>query len=131
MGKVRFYSEDGQTYVSLRVETSGVYLEDNRLSIRKRKQLPPKTTVTSAVVGNSSEDMIRLSKDVDLLAQIAAVLVDFEKTLEQDDKAMVVLKRRYKKPGLTLSVKYKNDWTDYDGGNALDALLIYKETVLD
>jgi len=92
--------------------------------------MPPKQSSVGKTIYSGSNDLVTEENATDLILQVAEVMVDLEETFKRDPKAMAVIKPRYKKSGVTFSVRYRDDWSDYDGENALAALLQYHAEVL-
>jgi len=125
MGKVRFYNPERDEYVSLRVESDGIYLDGHKLRPRKvRESMPPQRARLSNVSEGTAAYYARI-QDPDVLEKIIAVLCDLEETMRLDPKAMVTFKPAYKKPGYQSGISYAGVWTNLDGGSLLETILQY------
>jgi hypothetical protein len=131
MGRVRFYDVSRETYVSLRVEERGLYLEDQQIRVHKeRKALPPRYTPPIAVM-ESSLDYQERQNDPDLLEKIIAVLCDLEETFRLDPKGMFSLKPGLKSNGYQAGVNFRGVWSNYAGKSALEAVLSYYDEMME
>lgn len=132
MGKVRFYTQNGESYCTLRVESDGLYLIEGKVHMHKeRSSMPPKQSSVSRETMSNAK-FVANADDPDLLAKIAAVLDDLQETFRLDPKGMATLKPSYKKVGCDFSVKYREDWHTNSGACFLEALVsYYDETVAD
>lgn len=130
MGRVRFYTQDGEHYCTLRVESDGLYLLGDKVRIHaERSKMPPIKQYASREAETSTEFYARLD-DPDCLQHILAVLEDLEYTFRLDPKAMATFKPAYKKSGHELSVKYRDDWHTQSGASLLEALIVYYREVV-
>lgn len=131
MGKVRFYSLDGESYCTLRVEADGLYLLGGKIRVHKeRLSMPPKTKSVQRDTERSGTYNATL-KDDKVLEKLIAVFEDFEETFRLDEKAMATIKPGYKKSGYDCSFKYRDDWTTVAGKSVLEALLSYYREVVE
>lgn len=130
MGRVRFYTENGEQYCTLRVEEDGLYLLSDKVRLHgKREAMPPKKAGPQSVTQRSSE-YAKLLPQEGLLQKILEVLDDFETSLKQDAKGMVSVKPAYKKSGYQVGLNYFGEWANFSGETMLSAILQYHAEVL-
>jgi hypothetical protein len=131
MGRVRFYTQDGEQYCTLRVEEDGLYLLGDKVRMHKeRAKMPPKRQPAVAATQESSAYATGFSTET-LLAKILAVFDDMEQTFRHDPKGMATLKPAYKKSGTQIGLSYLGEWSNFDGQNILEAVLAYHASVCE
>jgi hypothetical protein len=131
MGRVRFYDVSRETYVSLRVEERGLYLEEQAIRKHKeRKTMPPRYTPPLPVMESSLDFQERLS-DPALLEKVIAVLCDLEETFRLDPKGMFSIKPGLKGNGYQVGVNFRSAWSNYAGKSALEAILSYYDEMME
>jgi hypothetical protein len=127
---VRFYADDNDLYVTLRVEPDGLYLDIDKLRThRKRDAMPPKRQQPQRATERSSQVSEQFELAV-LLQHILEVFDDFEQTFRADPKAMVSIKPGYKGAGIQVGVNFDGEWTNATSTSVLGAILQYHEEVL-
>lgn len=130
MARVRFYTEDGENYCTLRVETDGLYLLGEKVRLhRKRETMPPKRGTKIASTQESSSWASHIDVE-ELTKKILHVFDDLEQTLRLDDKSMVSIKPAYKKPGFQIGLFYLGEWTNLSAENIVALLLAYYVEVI-
>jgi hypothetical protein len=130
MGRVRFYTQNGENYCTLRVEQDGLYLLEGKVRMHsERKKMPPKSNGVSRETMSNAKYVVG-ADDPDLLEKIVAVLDDLQETFRLDPKGMATLKPSYKKIGCDFSVKYREDWHTDSGACFLEALISYYDTTI-
>jgi hypothetical protein len=125
MGRVRYYSADGKSYVSLRVEERSLNIYDVEIPVHKERKRMPLKPKTAGAKGEASSTTAYNLKDPNLLEKILFTFDDFEQVLRSDKKSMVTFKSAYKKPGYQLGVSDGEDWNNVDGQSLLAAILEY------
>lgn len=131
MGRVRYYAEDGEHYITLQVEDDGLYLLGSKVRIHaKRTKMPPKREKQGVAVETSTQTYARLT-DPDILEKLLRVLDDFDETIRLDPESMVSLKPAFKASGCQLGVKYRNAWSNHPGKSCLETLMTYFEEITE
>lgn len=131
MGRVRFYSQNGESYCTLRVEDDGLYILSDKVRIHKeRTGMPPKRAKPQKEPTTSTQSAQETEDDL-LLVKILQVFDDLEQSLKQDEKGMVSIKPAYKKEGYQVGLNYNGDWSNYPGRNILECILQYFREVVE
>lgn len=131
MARVRFYTESGENYCTLRVEEDGLYLLGDKVRIHSRREkMPPKRGAKIASTQESSSWSTNLDM-VEFVGKVLKSFDDLEQTLRHDEKAMVSIKPAYKKPGFQLGLFYLGEWTNISADNILALLLAYYVEVVE
>lgn len=131
MGKVRYYAENGENYITLQVEDDGLYILGIKARIHaKRVKMPPKRDKQGTPSETSTQTYSRLA-DPDILEKILRVLDDFDETIRLDAESMVSLKPAFKAAGCQLGVKYRNSWSNHPGKSVLETLMTYFEEITE
>jgi len=127
MGKVRFYSSDGETYITVRAEELDVGNKHVfHVKQRKRRDVPfkAKTKVRSKPLSAIQS----FENDPQAASKIVAALTDIQSGVDSGDYEAVVLGTVFKSDELQLSIRLgKSKWKNFQADNYVQALLDYAD----
>jgi len=125
MGKVRFYSEDGETYITVRAEELSVGNKHVfHVKLRKRRHVPYSAQKTVRSKPLSIEQT--LANTPEALSKVVAALKDIQEGVETGLYQSVIIGTAFKSDELQLSINLgKSKWKNIPGDNYLDCLINY------
>jgi hypothetical protein len=127
MGKVRFYSSDGETYITVRAEELDVGNKHVfHVKLRKRRNVP--FTAKTKVRSKPLSAIQSFENDPQASSKLMAALTDIQSGIENSDYEAVILGTVFKSDELQLSIRLgKSKWKNFQADNFVQALLDYAD----
>jgi len=127
MGKVRFYSSDGETYITVRAEELDV---GNKFVFhvkqRKRRNVP--FTAKAKVRAKPVSAIQSFENDPQAASKLVAALSDIQSGIDSGDYEAVILGTVFKSDELQLSIRQgKSKWKNFQADNFVQALIDYAD----